>query len=106
MLAGVERAARESGVGDGRRRDDQRIAFAGERVERAEHAALADLADQLRSSVEIEIEHADELGVRCRGEFLGVIATEHTGADNANADLAAMATDNRGRSGRMDGTLH
>ena len=43
---------------------------------------------------------------KLEAEFLGVVTAEHTRADDANPDLALVAADDGGRSGRGFGTLH
>ena len=102
----AETGAGQHGVAGSRGRDHERIARSGDRFERGEHFALADLGDDLASGLRIEVEHADEFRVEAGGEFLGVITAEHASADDANPHAALMVANRGGRPGRGLGTLH
>ncbi len=106
MLAGFQRLAGQHGVAGGGGRDDERVTGLGDGFERGEHLALADLSDLFTGCFDVEVEHADELGVVAGGEFLGVIAAEDSCADDTDPDLALVGAGGSSRSGRGFDTLH
>jgi len=105
MLASFKRLARQRGMRGCWRRDDQCIAHIGQSFERGEHGTLADFRDDLAGGFRVEIEDAYKFCKLARGELLGMVATKNSRADNANSDLALMATYDSGRSGRVLDTL-